>query len=175
MSARQSLKRASARSAPAQRVVTQVLGALARVRVRQALRLAAMVVPAYMHAWRGHMVVCDRYPLEQVAVTQPASRGVLAFERMVSATSFRGRTSSSSWMPRPRSCSPARRAFGTGAPGVAGTVSRDLGALGARVVSTDNHSNKAWRRCQSSPGMPCECDEAGEPEPGCRYGDARDL
>jgi thymidylate kinase len=52
-------------------------------RLRQTLRLAARLLPAYMQAWRGNLVLCDRHPLEHLALAPPLPRGVAALERLL--------------------------------------------------------------------------------------------
>jgi hypothetical protein len=54
---------------------------MAQYRLRQALGLAVRSWRAYAYAWRGDIVLCDRHPLEQLAVA-PTPRGLVdALER----------------------------------------------------------------------------------------------
>jgi thymidylate kinase len=51
-------------------------------RLRQTLKLAGRLLPAYVQAWRGDLVLCDRHPLEHLALAPPLPRAVAAFERL---------------------------------------------------------------------------------------------
>jgi thymidylate kinase len=51
-------------------------------RLRQTLTLAARLLPAYVQAWRGDLILCDRHPLEHLALAPPLPRAVAAFERL---------------------------------------------------------------------------------------------
>jgi thymidylate kinase len=57
--------------------VREILGLGYRV-----LRAWAMLAPAYGAAWRGHIVLCDRHPIEVLAVRPERTLAGAAFERM---------------------------------------------------------------------------------------------
>jgi thymidylate kinase len=44
-------------------------------------RAWAMLAPAYAAAWRGHVVLCDRHPIEVLAIRPERTRAGAAFER----------------------------------------------------------------------------------------------
>ena len=54
----------------------------AQYRIRRTLRLSALVGRAYADAWRGEVVLCDRHPIEQLTLTQPARGLAGTFERL---------------------------------------------------------------------------------------------
>jgi thymidylate kinase len=51
--------------------------------VRKWLRALGRLVPAYAAAWRAHVVLCDRHPIEILAVDPPRRPGVARLERML--------------------------------------------------------------------------------------------
>jgi hypothetical protein len=55
----------------------------ATYRILQALWGALRVLPASARAWRGEVVLCDRHPLEQLIVGEPASPALVTSERIV--------------------------------------------------------------------------------------------
>jgi hypothetical protein len=53
--------------------------------VRKAVRDWSRLVPAYLAAWRGEIVLCDRHPIEVLAVNPRRARPAGAIERFVAA------------------------------------------------------------------------------------------
>lgn len=53
--------------------------------LRKALPLYRTLATAYAAAWRGHIVLCDRHPVEVLAIRPDRSRGGAALERLLFA------------------------------------------------------------------------------------------
>ena len=55
----------------------------AQWRIRHLLLSSAHVFVAYLHAWQGDIVICDRHPLEDLAVGPPGDSPVGALQRRI--------------------------------------------------------------------------------------------
>jgi thymidylate kinase len=51
--------------------------------IRKTIRYWRRLVPAYLAAWRGHIVLCDRHPIEVLAVRPDRTKPAQAIERFL--------------------------------------------------------------------------------------------
>jgi thymidylate kinase len=53
--------------------------------LRKAIRCWKRLLPAYLAAWRGHIVLCDRHPIEVLAVRPDRTKPARAIERFIAS------------------------------------------------------------------------------------------